>query len=278
MPTWEFGGFAPVFNGPDFSPLNILQTDTGSKNVGNLFTLDIGTQTFTNTGAAPGGVVFTGATGVYSWAGAVTPGTYAMITRSTSSVDGSYIEYSWTMVVGAAAAPPSFNGPIGDVSTQIDATLDTSVYFGNAPTSYAISPAAPTGFTYNTVNGQFSVVVATSGLGLFGPFIVTATNAQGSRASNSFNFTVQSPPAPADYSDATTQAILDPQGDGTGIRIIRRSDVGATVNYYVVPRALRYRGQSKWVECLASDVSADRAAKIQRACLIADQPIWPLPV
>jgi hypothetical protein len=277
MATWQFGGFAPDFNGPDFSPLSILQTDTGSKNVGALFTLDFGTKSYTSVGAAPVGVSFAGATGIYSWAGAVTPGSYSMITRcSGSDSPPSYTDYSWTLTVNTVVSgnKPLFTGPIDDQVTLVDTTINTGAFFTGA-TSYAIAPALSTGMSLNTGNGVITVTVLTSGNGYFGPYIITATNAVGTTDSNSFSITVAVVTAPADYSDTSLQALLDPLDNNTGIRIIRRSDVQTTVNYYVVP-VQNNRGRAQWVEVLATDDVNARYTKIITATGIASQPTWPL--
>lgn len=276
MTTWQFGGKAPVFNGPDLSPLNILAGATGSVNIGNLFTLDVGTKSYTTTGDTPVGVSFSTSTGVYSWAGAVTIGVYAMITRCTGS-DGSYTEYSWTLNVATSAGgnPPVLVGSIDNQSQQGDFTFDASP-FATGQTSYSVS-STPAGISFNTGTGLFTVVAATSGAGIFGPFTVTYTNATGSVSQNPFTLTVLIANTPGDYTDATLQTLLDPGNNFTGIRLMQRHQPAslAVVCYYVVP-IQRNKGYSRWVECLATDTAGARANKIIAATTIPAQPTWPL--
>lgn len=272
--TWQFGGFAPVFNGPDFSPLSIITTDTGSKVVGTLFTLDFGTPAYTNTGDTPTGVTFHSATGSYTWAGSAQVGTWAMITRCTGS-DASYTEYSWTLIVNAATNKPLFTGPIDDQIFSGDFTFNAGAFFTGA-TSYAVS-TLPAGLTFSTVTGIFTGVALTLGTGLFGPFTVTATNGAGSTAANAFSITGLLTGTPGDYTDAGLQALLDPGGNFTGFRITHHHQPGDTskICYYVVPNQTN-RGRARWVEVLATDDSVARANKIIIATSIPAQPVWPL--
>lgn len=88
------------------------------------------------------------------------------------------------------ASPPLFNGPIPNIS-RIENTgthsYDLSVYFVGA-TSYSIAPAIETGWTFNTSTAEF--VIDTDAIGVFGPFVVTATNVGGNVDSNGFTVTV----------------------------------------------------------------------------------------
>lgn len=277
MATWQFGGFAPDFIGPDQSPYSIVQTFSGTVlNIANKFTLDFGTKSYSNQGAAPVGLTFTAATGIYSAAGAVTPGTYAMTSRcSGSDSPPSYTDYSWTLIVSAALSAPLFSGPIDDQQFTGDFTFDVSG-FATGETSYTIT-ALPTGLAFNTATGVFTGTAATLGPGFFGPFTVGYVNATGTTNSNAFNITALLPDTgPGDFSDTTLQALLDPNGNFTGIRIIRRMDAGNTVNYYVIPVQTN-RGVARWVEVLATDDAAARANKIIIATSIPSQPTWPLP-
>lgn len=272
--TWQFGGFAPVFNGPDFSPYSVLGSDTWTKDVGSLFTLDFGTKSYTNTGDTPVGVTFHSAGGTYTAVGVVTPGTYAMITRCTGS-DASYTEYGWSLIVNAVTSKPVFAGPIDNQQATGNSTFNAGAYFTGA-TSYSATPTVA-GISFNTSTGLFTITAATAGTGLFGPFVVTGTNAAGSTASNAFSYTVLIADTPGDFTDTTLQALLDPGGNFTGIRIIRKH-VPANPNvisYYVIPLQ-NNPGRSKWVEVLATDDAAARANKIIQGTTIPAQPIWPL--
>jgi len=182
----NLGSFTPVFNGPDFSPLSILQTATGSKDVGALFSVQQGTMTFTNVGASPVGVTFNN--GIYSWAGAVTPGTYSMITRATGSgIPATHTDFAWTLIVNTSGSAPVFTGPIPNQSGTGTFTFDVSTY-ATGETSITKSPAV-TGITVSTA-GIFTVTGSTTGSGTFGPFTVTYTNSFGSTQSNSFTIQV----------------------------------------------------------------------------------------
>lgn len=276
--TWEFGGFAPVFNGPDASPISILGSFSGTILAGAaLFTLDSGTKSYSDQGDAPVGVTFHSATGSYTAAGAVTPGTYSMVLRCLGSdTPASYADYAWTMIVNAVTNKPVFTGPIDDQVNTGNVTFDASAYFSGA-TSYSVG-ALSAGITFNTGTGIFTIVAATTGTGIFGPFTVTGTNAAGSTASNPFLFTQLIADTPGDYSDLTLQALLDPGGNFTGIRIIRRDQPGDTtkINFYVIP-VQHNPGRARWVEVLATDDAAARANKIVAATTIPAQPTWPLP-
>jgi hypothetical protein len=82
----------------------------------------------------------------------------------------------------------------------------------------------------------------------------------------------------SDFSDATLQRLLDPQGNFTGIRIItRNSPTDLTkIEYYVIPHMLN-RGQSMWVEVFVTDTAQQRADKIIAATTANTPPTWPLP-
>jgi hypothetical protein len=88
------------------------------------------------------------------------------------------------------AQAPDFSGPIPDISKTQDTgthTFELGAYFAGAD-SYAIDPAVETGWTFDTNTGQ--LVIDTDGVGVFGPFTVTATNTNGDTPSNAFSVTV----------------------------------------------------------------------------------------
>jgi hypothetical protein len=282
MATWQFGGFAPDFVGPDLSPYNIVQTFSGTVlNGGALFSLDFGTKSYSNQGATVTGLTLNTSTGVYSAAGAVTPGTYAMVLRcSGSDTPPSYTDYGFSLVVNTTGGgnPPVFTGPINDQVQAGDSTFDSST-FATGESSYSIS-ALPPGFSFNTSTGLLTITSATSGYGIFGPFTITYINAAGSKASNPFFYTVLIPGGggSGDFSDSTLQLLLDPLGNGTGIRIVKRHQPAdmSRVCYFVDCRQTN-RGRSRGVEVLATDTAVTRANKIFIATSIPAQPIWPLP-
>lgn len=275
--TWQFGGFAPVFSGPDASPISILGSFSGTILTGApLFTLDFGTKSYSDQGDAPVGVTFHSATGSYTAAGVVTPGTYNMVLRCTGSdTPPSYTDYPWTLVVNAVTSKPVFSGPIDNQQATGNSTFNAATYFTGA-TSYSASPTVA-GISFNTSTGLFTITALTSGTGLFGPFTVTGTNAAGSTDSNAFSYTVLIADTPGDFTDATLQTLLDPGTNNTGIMILRKHIPANpnVISYYVVP-VQHNPGRAKWVEVLATDDAAARANKIVQATTIPAQPTWPL--
>lgn len=100
----------------------------------------------------------------------------------------------------AAEIPPVFSGPIPDISrTQDTGThqYDLSAYFTGADT-YAIDPAVETGWSFDTNTGVLEI--DTDALGSFGPFTVTATNANGDTPSNAFSVAVVAAQVESDVS------------------------------------------------------------------------------
>lgn len=81
-------------------------------------------------------------------------------------------------------APP-FSGSFSDlfITTNTEKTIDYSGYFVGA-TSYSISPAVETGWTFNTSTGVLTILQ--SDVGQFGPYTITGTNVGGSTNSNAF--------------------------------------------------------------------------------------------
>jgi hypothetical protein len=85
---------------------------------------------------------------------------------------------------------PIFSGAIPDIFQRKDTgtfTYDLSVYFSGADT-YAIDPAVETGWSFDTNTGV--LVIDTDAIGVFGPFTVTASNANGDTDSNAFRVEV----------------------------------------------------------------------------------------
>jgi hypothetical protein len=93
-------------------------------------------------------------------------------------------------------APPIFSGTIADISeTEGTGThqYDLSGYFTGAD-SYSIAPALEAGWSFNTLTAVLEI--DTDAVGIFGPFVVTATNASGTDDSNGFTVTVVAAPTP----------------------------------------------------------------------------------
>jgi hypothetical protein len=94
------------------------------------------------------------------------------------------------LLMDAGAQPPVLLGSIPNISAALDSgthQYELGDYFGGA-TSYAISPAVETGWTFNTTTGQLEI--DTDDADTFGPYIVTATNANGDTDSNAFTVKV----------------------------------------------------------------------------------------
>lgn len=189
MPTWQFGGLAPVFNGPDISPLSVLATASGTIQIGTRFTLDqsAGTMTFSNVGDAPANLTFHAASGSYTYVGTLVAGSYTMMTRAIGS-ESSYTDYTWVLTVNAVLTKPVFSGPIDDQVATGTHTFDASTY-ATGQTSYAMTPAT-VGVSFNTTTGVFTFD-STKVTGVSGPYTVQYINSTGTTLSNPFYDTVQ---------------------------------------------------------------------------------------
>ena len=64
--------------------------------------------------------------------------------------------------------------------------------------------------------------------------------------------------------DPALQALLDPDGNGTGIMITRRVDAGSNSSYYVVPCIPNY-GRSRWVDVVTANTDAQKNTSIRAA-------------
>lgn len=87
----------------------------------------------------------------------------------------------------AGASAPVLLGSIPNLRERQNTgthQLDASQYFSGADT-YAIDPAVETGWTFDTNSGLLTV--DTDVASTFGPFTITATNANGSTPSNAFS-------------------------------------------------------------------------------------------
>ena len=66
--------------------------------------------------------------------------------------------------------------------------------------------------------------------------------------------------------DDELQALLDPSGNGKGVRIIRRvNDTTLKSSYYVTPHGGQYSGRARWVQVTTADSDADKATAILAA-------------
>lgn len=91
---------------------------------------------------------------------------------------------------GNISAVPQFLGPIGNISAGFNTSThqyDMSLYFSGA-TSYAISPAIEAGWSFNTSSGLLTI--DTDDENTFGPYTITASNASGPTAGNTFTVKV----------------------------------------------------------------------------------------
>jgi hypothetical protein len=87
----------------------------------------------------------------------------------------------------AGASAPILLGPIPSQRERQNSgnyELNTGDYFSGAD-SYAIAPAVETGWNFNTTTGLLTF--DTDAVGIFGSYVVTATNTNGDKASNAFN-------------------------------------------------------------------------------------------
>lgn len=94
------------------------------------------------------------------------------------------------IALGAETAPV-FVGELGDqflTRGRDSKVIDYSGYFTNTPTSYSISPAVPSDWTFNTSTGVLTIDPTTEGA--YGSYAITATNGGGSATSNRFFVTV----------------------------------------------------------------------------------------
>ena len=74
--------------------------------------------------------------------------------------------------------------------------------------------------------------------------------------------------------DTGLQALLDPEGDGTGIRIIRKMDAGGYTSYYCLNASYTPLVQ-RWVAVLSVGTNADKATAIIAGMTIPTQPTVP---
>jgi hypothetical protein len=90
----------------------------------------------------------------------------------------------------SGASPPVLLGSIPPASFRWETDehiVNAGAYFSGA-TSYTISPAVETGWSFNTSTGVLTV--DTDEIDSFGPFTVTASNLDGNTVSNAFSIQV----------------------------------------------------------------------------------------
>jgi len=107
---------------------------------------------------------------------------------SMSAVDRAQL---WGLYSGiSSSSAPVFSGTIADISVVENTgtyNYDLSTYFTGA-TSYSISPAVETGWTFDTGTGILTI--DTDDASTFGPYTITGTNAGGTDDSNAFGIEV----------------------------------------------------------------------------------------
>jgi hypothetical protein len=97
---------------------------------------------------------------------------------------------AWGDAWGSVSLTPDLLGPIPNLFAGLDSgtrTFGLGTYFSGG-TSYAIDPAVEAGWSFNTSTAQLDV--ETDVEGTFGPYTITATNAEGDTESNAFSVIV----------------------------------------------------------------------------------------
>ena len=184
-------------------------SETRSRNtVANGFTISQKSEVinaFSISPAAPSGMTFNTTTGALTG----TPTVQAVATDyvvSATNPAGVYTQ-TFNLTVTPALAAPAFTISSSSESKNLGTAISgyTISSTGGAIASYAISPAAPAGTTFNTTTGLLSgtptVVAAATA------YTITATNTSGN-ATQTFTLTVTAIPVVADNSEAlaATQA------------------------------------------------------------------------
>jgi len=190
---------------PDFIPPNILD-ETLPQNVaittrayGAKFEdLDGGTAAYSLVGGAIPGLSLDSTTGDYTGT-PTTIGTYSnRKVRRTDNEGNTADSNAFAYVIGAPPVPPLKLSDITSDSFTVNVAISTkacgSSFSGG--TSFALNLSLPTGLSFNTGTGDITGTPTVAGV--YAGFVVTATNAAGSTASNPFSLTVISatPTAP----------------------------------------------------------------------------------
>lgn len=100
----------------------------------------------------------------------------------------------WIEPQRALLAVPSFLGNTPNLSYSANTGIQvfSAGLLWSGATSFSIAPATDAGITFSTVTGAISTDTAVASIATHGPYIITATNTNGSRAGNSFTITITS--------------------------------------------------------------------------------------
>ena len=147
--------------------------------------------TFTKTGTLPAGVTFVAGTGVLSGTpGAKAGGSYPLTFTATNAA-GTSAAQSFTLTVNQLPAVTSANNTTFTVGTSGTFTVTGTGF--PAPLTFAETGALPAGVSLNTTTGVMS---GTPAAGTGGSYVIsiTASNAAGTSAAQSFTLTVDQAP------------------------------------------------------------------------------------
>lgn len=166
--TWDLRGLAPVYIGPAPATLTLTEDAAmASVNHAVRFTNEDGdTLTYSvEGGALPAGTTMSSSTGVESGTPTDAGITSGLKARATDT-GGMYAETpTFGRIIEAAPNPPVFVGNIPPLTGRVGQTL-TPYVAGDEflfCTSFALSPAAPSGIAFNTTTGEFTGFPATAG-------------------------------------------------------------------------------------------------------------------
>ena len=189
--TWDLRGLFPDFIGPNIADITFVRNVAiATQSYGALFTdADSVSGTYTISPTIPAGLALNSGTGAMTGTPTVS-GTYGpyMIRRTDS--EGSYDESDpFTVIVEDPPNPPVFAGLISDFSNEVNVAMvayDASPLF-QFVTTYALT-GAPPGIGIDPTSGLISGTPTLNAL--YGPLIITGTNAFGTVSSNPFSFDV----------------------------------------------------------------------------------------
>ena len=228
-PIRAFSGPTPALASPLFTLSTSSETVTVNAAATGFTVTSTGgaVASFAISPAAPAGMTFNASTGAFSG----TPTTIAAATVYTvtgTNATGSYSK-SFTLIVALSAPLFTLSSTSETTTVNVAATGFTVTSTGGTVASYAISPAAPAGMTFNTTTGALSgtptaIAPATA-------YTVTATNASGS-STKTFTFTVAiAAPAFALSSSSETRVV---NTAATGFTV---TSTGGTVASYAISPA-----------------------------------------
>ena len=142
--------------------------------------------------SAPAGLTFNTATGILSGTPSSTQSATTYTITATNATGSATQTFTLTVSIAAPAFTLSAAAETKTVNTAITGYTISST--GGTISSYAISPSAPAGLTFNTATGILSGTPSSTQSAT--TYTITATNATGS-ATRTFNLTV----APVAYAD-----------------------------------------------------------------------------